>query len=131
MNPIERIETALKARYNVRELPEHLASAVAAAKAGDLDLLEQEMEGREMYRWTFEVRAAFRAARAPAAVAEPEAEEPAAEEASTAASAVEDLAPPAEATEETAPAEAAPPVKEAPSAKPPKASTAKPATRRK
>lgn len=63
MSPIERIEQALKERYNVRELPEHLASAVAAAKKGALGSLENVLDGRELYRWRDGVDEALQEAR--------------------------------------------------------------------
>lgn len=63
MNPIDRIETALKERYNVRELPAHLASAIDDAKNGSLSALESVLDGRELYRWTSDVRSALTEAR--------------------------------------------------------------------
>lgn len=63
MNPIERIEAALKERYNVRELPRQMAAAVDAAKNGSLSALESMLDGRELYRWAGDVQAALTEAR--------------------------------------------------------------------
>lgn len=56
--PVDRIEQALKQRYNVSQLPEQLAAAVSSARDGQPALLIGLMEGREMYRWAAEARAA-------------------------------------------------------------------------
>jgi hypothetical protein len=48
---IDRIESALMARYNVATLPDNLAEAVMAARSGDISRLDAAMEGRELYRW--------------------------------------------------------------------------------
>src|SRR5262249_42941586 len=63
MTPIERIEQALKERYNVRELPGHLAAAIEEAKGGSLSALESVLDGREFYRWADDVQSALAEAR--------------------------------------------------------------------
>lgn len=70
---IDRIETALKERYNVSELPAHLASAVATAKDGSIGRLEALLEGRELYRWHGAIHTALDEARTEESPADSEA----------------------------------------------------------
>lgn len=50
---VEALETIISERYNVRSLTGvgPFAEALAEARVGNLELLDEAMRGREMYRW--------------------------------------------------------------------------------
>ena len=62
---VDRIEAALKERYNVGDMPVQLASAVTDAQAGNSTRLKALLQERELYRWRATIEEALAVLEAP------------------------------------------------------------------